>query len=383
MNTRGTHEALKLASQMKFLDSFLYVSTTYCNTHKEVIEECVYPAPGDWKKLIKLAENMDAHTLDIYAPKILGQFPNTYTFTKALAEQVCLSFKDEIPIIIFRPSIVIASITEPLPGWIDNFNGPVGLLVASGKGIIRTIYGNPECSSDYIPVDLAIKGIIVAAWYQGISRGMNPDLVVYNASSYAIKQITQEKLTQIAHHATVQVPLNDIIWFPTATTTNCKFIYYANVLLLHVLPAIVIDFILKLYKKKPMLLRLQRKIFHANNALAYFVTQQWSFKNDKTFALADKILDEDFEDFHYKKVDVDEVEFFITASYGARQYLLHEDNIGLPEAKKHQQKMYWVHKVTNLGVLLFLLYVTYKLNLVQTFRNFLIMIINYFVKIFE
>lgn len=105
MNTRGTHEALKLASQMKFLDSFLYVSTTYCNTHKEVIEECVYPAPGDWKKLIKLAENMDAHTLDIYAPKILGQFPNTYTFTKALAEQVCLSFKDEIPIIIFRPSI--------------------------------------------------------------------------------------------------------------------------------------------------------------------------------------------------------------------------------------------------------------------------------------
>lgn len=81
---------------------------------------------------------------------------------------------------------------------------------------------------------------------------MNPDLVVYNASSYAIKKITQEKLTQIAHHATVQVPLNDIIWFPTATTTNCKFIYYANVLLLHVLPAIVIDFILKLYKKKPM-----------------------------------------------------------------------------------------------------------------------------------
>lgn len=90
---------------MKYLDCFLYVSTTYCNTHKEVIEEIVYPPPGDWRKLLRLGETLDAHTLDIYAPKILGQFPNTYTFTKALAEQACNDFKDTLPIVIFRPSI--------------------------------------------------------------------------------------------------------------------------------------------------------------------------------------------------------------------------------------------------------------------------------------
>lgn len=30
--------------------------------------------------------------------------------------------------------VVISTLSEPMPGWIDNFNGPVGLLVASGKG---------------------------------------------------------------------------------------------------------------------------------------------------------------------------------------------------------------------------------------------------------
>lgn len=31
--------------------------------------------------------------------------PNTYTFTKALAEQVVNDFKNKIPVVIYRPSI--------------------------------------------------------------------------------------------------------------------------------------------------------------------------------------------------------------------------------------------------------------------------------------
>lgn len=32
-------------------------------------------------------------------------------------------------------SPVISAWKEPIPGWVDNFNGPVGLLIAVGKGI--------------------------------------------------------------------------------------------------------------------------------------------------------------------------------------------------------------------------------------------------------
>lgn len=50
--------------------------------------------------------------------------PNSYVYTKALAEQICESYKDQIPITILRPSIVVGTEAEPIGGWNDNFNGP-------------------------------------------------------------------------------------------------------------------------------------------------------------------------------------------------------------------------------------------------------------------
>lgn len=105
LNTRSTAELVKLAVEMEKLEVFLHVSTTYCNTHKDVIEEKIYPAPADWRKIIKLVENLDDHTLDVFTAKILQKYPNTYTFTKGLAEHVIEDYKDKIPAVIFRPSI--------------------------------------------------------------------------------------------------------------------------------------------------------------------------------------------------------------------------------------------------------------------------------------
>jgi nucleoside-diphosphate-sugar epimerase len=50
--------------------------------------------------------------------------PNSYVYTKGLAEQICESYKNQIPITIVRPSIVVGTELEPIEGWNDNFNGP-------------------------------------------------------------------------------------------------------------------------------------------------------------------------------------------------------------------------------------------------------------------
>lgn len=105
MNTTATVELVKLATGMEKLESFLHVSTTYCNIHKSVIEEKIYPAPADWRNIVKLADNLDSYTLEVFSQKILGVYPNTYTFTKALAEHVVYDYRDYIPAAIFRPSI--------------------------------------------------------------------------------------------------------------------------------------------------------------------------------------------------------------------------------------------------------------------------------------
>lgn len=48
---------------------FLYVSTTYGNIDKAVIEEVLYPAHADWKKTIKIAETLDENLLNIMTAK--------------------------------------------------------------------------------------------------------------------------------------------------------------------------------------------------------------------------------------------------------------------------------------------------------------------------
>lgn len=106
MNTRGAREMSILALEMKQLDVFVHVSTTYCNTNRKVIDEVLYPPHADWKMAIKMAEEMDKGVVEVLTAKYLGDLPNTYTFTKQLAEHVVNDLCGEkLPVVIFRPSI--------------------------------------------------------------------------------------------------------------------------------------------------------------------------------------------------------------------------------------------------------------------------------------
>lgn len=54
---------------------------------------------------------------------------------------------------------------EPLPGWTDNINGPTGLLIGAGKGVIRTMYCTSDRYADYLPVDIAVNALVVSVWH--------------------------------------------------------------------------------------------------------------------------------------------------------------------------------------------------------------------------
>lgn len=58
---------------------------------------------------------------------------------------------------------VTPALTEPLPGWVDNLNGPVGIMVGAGKGVIRSMLCNEKYHAEVIPVDFAINFLISIA----------------------------------------------------------------------------------------------------------------------------------------------------------------------------------------------------------------------------
>ena len=73
---------------------------------------------------------MDDATLNAITHKLVGKKPNTYTFTKQLAETLLVQECGDLNVAIIRPSIVTAAWKEPNPGWVDNINGPSGVYIA-------------------------------------------------------------------------------------------------------------------------------------------------------------------------------------------------------------------------------------------------------------
>lgn len=58
---------------------------------------------------------------------------------------------------------VISTLKDPIPGWIDNLYGPTGLATGVTAGVVRSIYCDPNVTSDLVPVDLAVNALIVSA----------------------------------------------------------------------------------------------------------------------------------------------------------------------------------------------------------------------------
>lgn len=105
MNLSGTRRTLNLAKQMKNLEAFVHVSTAFCNCDQEVMYEKIYEFPHRPEDLMRLAEWMDVKTLDAITPDLLRPHPNTYTYSKRLAELLVRDHYDRLPVIVARPSI--------------------------------------------------------------------------------------------------------------------------------------------------------------------------------------------------------------------------------------------------------------------------------------
>src|SRR3954454_21307485 len=89
-------------------------------------------------------------------------WPNTYTYTKSLGDQVCAAAqKDGVRPCIVRPAIVESSVRYPFPGWNEGFTTSAPLAFLAIKGY-RTYPAGDGSTLNIIPVDLVASGLIMA-----------------------------------------------------------------------------------------------------------------------------------------------------------------------------------------------------------------------------
>ncbi|MFQ5695639.1 MAG: SDR family oxidoreductase, partial [Terriglobia bacterium] len=89
-------------------------------------------------------------------------WPNTYTFTKSLAESLIARRGSELPVAIVRPSIVETSLEQPFRGWNEGINTSAPLSHLLGT-YFRQLPTNERKCLDLIPVDLVCRGLTLIA----------------------------------------------------------------------------------------------------------------------------------------------------------------------------------------------------------------------------
>ncbi|XP_030416182.1 fatty acyl-CoA reductase 1 isoform X3 [Gopherus evgoodei] len=340
LNVIATQQLIILAQRMKNLEVFMHVSTAYAYCNRKHIEEIIYPPPVDPKKLIGSLEWMDDGLVNDITPKLIGDRPNTYTYTKALAEYVVQQEGAKLNIAIIRPSIVGASWKEPFPGWIDNFNGPSGLFIAAGKGILRTIRASNSAVADLVPVDVVVNTTLAAAWYSGVNRYSRPrNIMVYNCTTGGTNPFHWGEVVYYLNLNFKMNPLEQALRRPNVNMHSNFLLHQYWTAVSHILPAVLRDVVLRLTGQKPWMMKTITRLHKAMMLIEYFTSNSWIWNTENVNMLMNQLSPEDKKVFNFDVRQLHWAEYMENYCMGTKKYVLNEEMSGLPAARKHLKKL--------------------------------------------
>lgn len=157
-----------------------------------------------------------------------------------------------------------------MPGWINTTYGAIGFFIATSSGILRTALMNSSLDNNIVPCDYVINGMLAAASASG-KRFKNackvnqipsdsdndtsmlvkdtldppPEAVVpriYNFGSTCSKnKFTWGRLIRTLVRESNKIPSNQAIGIAWVIMTQNRFLYRLYAMVLHILPALIID----------------------------------------------------------------------------------------------------------------------------------------------
>ncbi|ESW04404.1 hypothetical protein PHAVU_011G092400 [Phaseolus vulgaris] len=189
VNTMGVLHVLNFAKHCPEIKIFMQISTAYVcgeiKDEKTIVQEKPFEMGQTLKKSSKLditeemnllkkkidelrSKNATESTIKnalkdygIERANLYG-WPNTYAFTKAMGEMQLVHHKDNVPLIIIRPTMVTSTLKDPFPGWIEGLRTLDSIICSYGQGKITNFLGHPKTILDTIPADMVINCMMTA-----------------------------------------------------------------------------------------------------------------------------------------------------------------------------------------------------------------------------
>ena len=216
-NAEGAMNALQLCRETGM--QLLHVSTCYVAGYAtgaipELIDPKACPKEGvkfDADKELAIARRMVARIREDKDDPIADRprrrlradgeararalgWPNTYTYTKALAEKLIVRHAGDVPFTIARLAIVESAWRFPLPGWSEGGNGSAACVLMAHCGQ-RWNPSDPELVLDLVPVDLVAKGLLVIA--TALINGRHQ--TVYHLGTSGLNPLTMRRVNELVN----------------------------------------------------------------------------------------------------------------------------------------------------------------------------------------
>ncbi|KAJ8707588.1 hypothetical protein PYW07_011265 [Mythimna separata] len=312
INVRGAREALILGKACKKLKAYVHVSTAYSHAcvnliNTEVLED-FYSSPVDPETLIRLAETADEERLNDITPGLIKNWPNTYSFAKAVAEETVRSMCDDLPLCIVRPAIVICAAREPNPGWLDmsNVYGASGIILGPGLGLMHTILANKDVRIGLVPVDYVNNAIIAAAYETARKATAGPKTPkIYTLCTRRNPAYWWQHTETVETIVKPNYPTPAAVGPSFAWQTKNATLFWIYSWLLQLIPGYIVDGVCLVLGKERRFAKLYTKMYKMSTALSYFTVNDWNFVDENTANLYNSLssIDKEIFDFDVTKID--------------------------------------------------------------------------------
>ncbi|OWR43572.1 putative fatty acyl-CoA reductase CG5065 isoform X2 [Danaus plexippus] len=356
LNTKGTLRVLEMAKKMRKLAGFVHLSTAFCYPDYDRMAEAVHPPPTDPHEVLRAASWMTNEQLNVLAPTLMQKHPNSYTYSKRLAEALVKECYPEIPAVVVRPSIVTPSFKEPNPGWVDNLNGPIGLMIGAGKGVIRSMHCYGHYHAEVIPVDIAINATIVIPYYINTQMERSQEIPVFNLTTGDDRNNTWKEVLDVGKATVRKYPFEMPLWYPDGNIRHSKLLHELCVFFYHIVPAYLIDFLMFIFGQQRFMVRIQKRISVGLEVLQYFTTREWWFDTDNFKDLAKKLHGADFTTFPMDLKIIEIGPYIESCMIGGKLYCLKEKLENLPKAKLHNNILFVLDFLASVFFYLLLVY---------------------------
>lgn len=327
INVYGTLKMFYLAKDSKNIENFVHVSTCYVNSDKKgLIQEKIYDISIDAEEYINTLYKKPVNELVQETPRILGNYPNTYTFTKSMAERILKKKRGDLPLTIVRPSVVGASYKDPSMGWIDTVTAASAIYLLMGIGIMKAVEGNQYSIADQVPCDYVGDVVLVSA----ATYANKNALTVVHAGSSAKNPVTWKEGIELARQYWKTHPPEKRIGSPSMIVIKDARLFQLYTTIQGI-PAKGYSLVAKLTgntqmkKNAERLVKITNRTKTVSGLYKEFASTEWIFASDRCDELYKFCTPDERKEFLVNIAEVDWKKYFQWFAWGLHRHILKEE----------------------------------------------------------